>query len=221
MGALADAYWRPIYTYVRLRWKREPEEARDLTQSFFLRALEMDIFASFDPSKARFRTFLRVCLDRFVTNETKAESRLKRGGEFSFVPMDFDIAERGLGAAAADDHALERAFDEEWVRALFTRSIAALEADCLARGRERVLRVFQRYDLADPPESRPSYAALGEALGVPVTTITNDLATARRELRRIVLAKLRELTASDEEFREESRWLFGPTSEGAPHERDQ
>jgi RNA polymerase sigma factor (sigma-70 family) len=221
MSALAEAYWRPIYTYIRLRWKHGPDEARDLTQGFFLRALEKDTFSAFDPAKARFRTFLRVCLDRFVANEVKAEARLKRGGSFSFVPMDFELAERGLVVTASEEHEIERAFDREWVKALFERSIAALEADCVARGRERAFRAFQRYDLADPPESRPDYNQLAGELGVPSTTITNDLATVRRELRRIVLSKLRELTASDEEFREEARWLFGETSEEPPGERDQ
>ena len=39
--------------------------------------------------------------------------------------------------------------------------------------------------------------------------MTNYLALARREFRRIVLEKLRELTATDDEFRREARALLG------------
>jgi len=39
--------------------------------------------------------------------------------------------------------------------------------------------------------------------------VTNYLAGARREFRRIVLDKLRELTATDDEFRREARMLLG------------
>jgi len=39
--------------------------------------------------------------------------------------------------------------------------------------------------------------------------VTNFLAFARREFRRIVLEKLREITANDREFREEARSLLG------------
>jgi hypothetical protein len=39
--------------------------------------------------------------------------------------------------------------------------------------------------------------------------VTNYLALARREFRRTVLEKLRELTATDEEFRREARSLLG------------
>jgi hypothetical protein len=44
---------------------------------------------------------------------------------------------------------------------------------------------------------------------MPVTSVTNHLALARREFRRIVLEKLRELTSTDAEFRREARALLG------------
>src|SRR5262245_25888733 len=53
LDTLAAAYWRPVVTYVQLRWRRPREEAEDLAQGFFLRALEKDFFARFDPSRAR------------------------------------------------------------------------------------------------------------------------------------------------------------------------
>jgi len=39
--------------------------------------------------------------------------------------------------------------------------------------------------------------------------VTNYLAFARREFRRIALERLREMAASDEEFRREARALLG------------
>ena len=75
---------------------RSPDDAADLTQGFFLRAFEKDFFAGFDPSRARFRTYLRTCLDGFVANARKADARLKRGGGVTLIPIDFDEAEREL-----------------------------------------------------------------------------------------------------------------------------
>jgi len=91
---LVTAYWKPVFKYVRLKWHTSPDDAADLTQGFFLRAFEKDFFAGFDPSRARFRTYLRTCLDRFVSNARKAYTRLKRGGAVTLVPIDFDEAER-------------------------------------------------------------------------------------------------------------------------------
>src|SRR5258706_2606163 len=69
---LARAYDKPIYKYIRLRWRKSEDEARELTQSFFARCLEKDTFASYDRARARFRTFVRVCVDNFVSNEFRA-----------------------------------------------------------------------------------------------------------------------------------------------------
>src|SRR5204862_5818101 len=80
---------------------------------FLLRAFEKDFFAGFDPSRARFRTYLRTCLDRFVSNARKADTRLKRGGAVALVPIDFDEAERELRhqATSAIGVISEPAFD--------------------------------------------------------------------------------------------------------------
>ena len=77
---LVTAYWKPVFKYLRLKWHAPAEDAADLTQAFFLRAFEKSFFADFDPRRARFRTYLRTCLDGFVTNARKADTRQKRGG---------------------------------------------------------------------------------------------------------------------------------------------
>ncbi len=50
---------------------------------------------------------------------------------------------------------------------------------------------------------------MARRLGVPITDVTNELAAARREFRRLVLDVLREQCASDEEFEAESKALTG------------
>lgn len=216
--ALVAAYWRPVYKYIRLRWLADRHDAEDLTQEFFARAFEKGSLSRFDPARARFRTFLRVCLDGFVANERKAAGRIKRGGGVSFVPIDFDAAERELSrqvrdvgvsstvVPGADDETL---FRQEWVRALFADAVTALRESCAAAGKATHFAVFERYDLEDHAAGRPTYAALAAELDIPVTQVTNYLAFARRELRRLVLERLRGICATDEEFRLEARELLG------------
>ena len=91
LGVLIAAYWKPVYKYMRLRWGKDREEAKDLTQDFFSRLLEKDYLARYEPKKARLRTFLRVCVDRLVANEDKASRRLKRGGDLEFHSAGFRI----------------------------------------------------------------------------------------------------------------------------------
>src|SRR5215211_615259 len=105
--ALVSAYWRPVYKYVRIKWRADREDAADLTQEFFARAFEKGSLGRFDPERARFRTYLRVCLDGFVANEHKAASRIKRGGAVSFVHLDFAAAENELADASPQLASLE------------------------------------------------------------------------------------------------------------------
>ena len=207
---LVTAYWKPVFKYVRLKWHATPEDAADLTQAFFLRAFEKDFFASFDPSRARFRTYLRLCLDGFVSNARKADARLKRGGAVRLISIDVGEAERELrhqAPNAVDD--FDAYFHREWLRSLFASAAGRLREACVARGREARFALFEQYDLAGEDGERPTYAELARRLGLSAADVTNELAAARREFRRLVMEALREQCATDEEFEAESRALMG------------
>lgn len=207
---LAESYWAPVATYLRLRWRASDEDAQDLAQGFFARALEKGVFERYDPARARLRTYLRVTLDGFVANQRKADSRLKRGGGADVVPLDGD-PERGIAAPevpGGEDP--ERLFRREWVRALFERALEDLRAHAAASGRGVPLAIFERYDLEElGPGERVTYEQLAALHGIPVTQVTNHLAWARREFRRLVLERLREATGSEDEFRAEAREILG------------
>jgi DNA-directed RNA polymerase specialized sigma24 family protein len=213
-GNLAEGYWRPSYHYLRLHWRLTPDEAEDAVQSFFTAAFEKRYVERYDPGKARFRTFLRVCLDRFVQNLQQAERAGKRGGGAAHLPLDFATAERDIArsadAARWRDAAvtdLDRLFHDETVRALFARTVDAMRAAFHAEGRSIVFTVFERHDLA--PQPGTSYASVARELELTVFQVTNHLHTARRRFRDLALAQLRSLVATDEEFRLEARELFG------------
>jgi hypothetical protein len=127
------------------------------------------------------------------------------------VSLDFDAAEGELlklRDAHPDDAAA--AFEQEWVRELFSRAVDELRTMCAAHGWMRAFEVFRRYDLHEGPgDTRPTYAAIAAETGTPVTTVTNDLALARRQFRGFVLSALRQLTGSEEEYRVEARRLLG------------
>lgn len=212
LEVLASVYWRPVYTRLRLKWGAQPADAEDLTQEFFARALAGEFFRDYDPSRARFRTYLRVCLDRFTANAQRAERRLKRGGGAVLLALDAAEAEAGLARMTVplDSAEADSWFDREWVRSLLSVSVEALRRETSGTAREIRFRVFARHDL-EPlrEEDRPSYRALAEEFGLPVTQVTNHLAWARRELRRLVLERLQVLSGSDAEVRDEAAAIFG------------
>lgn len=201
------SYWKPAYKYIRLKWQAGNEDAKDLTQGFFANAFEKNHFATYDARKASFQTFLRTCLDGFVANERKAGRRLKRGGDMDHYQLDFAAAEDELAShAAAATLSPEEYFHREWVRWMFTLAVDAFRRWCDESGRAVHFQLFERYDLNDDDVS---YASLANEFGLEPATVNNYLAAARRDFRRVVLEKLREITATDEEFRTEARSLLG------------
>ena len=203
------AYWRPVYKYVRLRWGKDSEEAKDLTQDFFFRLLEKDLLARYEPQRARLRTFLRVCVDHLIANDDKARRRLKRGGEIEFQPLDFESVEGEMqhSEIPAPDR-VEDFFEREWARSIFSLSLQRLQQDCEQRGKQTHFRLLEFYDIEEAGKEL-TYAQVARQFGVKTSDVTNYLAYARREFRRIVLEHLREMTGSETEFRREAHTLLG------------
>jgi DNA-directed RNA polymerase specialized sigma24 family protein len=209
---LAAVYWHPIHAHLRYRWRLGAEDAEDLTQDFLARAFARDVFARYDPAQARFRTFVRICVDRFMQNVLRSGARVKRGGRVTLISLA--DREGDEGGAVADDltteDEYEARFHQEWVRSLFTLTVRALEVDCRQRGKMVQYQLFEAYDLYDrAPGTRPTYAALAQAHDLPITQVTNHLAAARRRFREIAMETLSALCASDAEYRAEARALLG------------
>ena len=205
---LARAYWKPAYHYLRLHWSLAPDAAEDAVQAFFTTAFEKQYLEKYDVQKAKFRTFLRVCLDRFVQNLRKADGAARRGGGAAHLSLDFPGAEQELtqisGATTSD---AERFFHDETVRFLLGRVVETLRSSLEREGRDVIYRVFEQHDLSPGPDT--TYATVAGALGLPVTQITNHLHAARRRFRELALEHLRAMSGSDDEFRREARELFG------------
>ena len=198
---LVAIYWKPLYKVARVAWTKSREDCEDLTQSFFATALEKDALASYDPAKASFRTFLRLLFERHVMNQAKAASRLKRGG--GAAQLDFDEAEGEMQGDGGASLTPEQYFQREWVRSVFGVAVERLREQVP----ERHFALFEAYDLSD--DRSICYRDLAERFTLPETTVTNHLASVRRQFRRIVLDTIREATASDQEFRAEARALLG------------
>ena len=207
---LIAAYWKPVYKYVRMRWGKSNEDAKDATQEFFARVMEKGFLDSYDPSKARLRTFLRTCVDGLVANLDKAARRLKRGGDARILSLDFETADGELlRIEPPSPDRLDDFFEKEFIRSLFTMSVEQMRTEFAARGKQTHFRLFELYDLEEGEGPKLKYDELARRFGLAVTDVTNYLAYARREFRRITLDQLAAMCGSEEEFRREARSLLG------------
>jgi DNA-directed RNA polymerase specialized sigma24 family protein len=183
---------------IRYRWSLSYEDAKDLTQAFFARALEKQYFKEYQSVKGTFRTFIRTCVTRFVINESRHAHRLKRGGGQAGLPLET--------AGDREGASLEEFFEKEWIRNLFSLAVEDLRKLCAAKGKTTPFELFERYDL---DQSRTSYAELASEYGIGVTDVTNYLAWSRREFRNLVLGRIRDITSDEKEFRREIRLVLG------------
>lgn len=189
-------YWKPVYRFIRFKFGKNNEDAKDLTQSFFAAILERDFFERFNPERASFRTYLRMAVERFASNDYAASQRQKRGGGIVFEPLE---------GVAISGNSPDEVFEREWRRELFRLAVEDLRRHCEQTGRQIQFEIFESYDLSEP---RPSYAELATRHGIAETAVTNHLSWARRTLRMFVTERMRGVTAGEREFREEMRRLW-------------
>src|SRR5688572_762203 len=79
MASLCEAYWYPVYAFVR-RKCGDADEAVDLTQGFFARLLEKRDLAALERGRGKFRWWLLLAVKHYLANERDRSRAAKRGG---------------------------------------------------------------------------------------------------------------------------------------------
>ena len=199
------AYWMPVYCYIR-KSGREPEDAADLTQSFFQRLVDRGDLTAFVPGQARFRSWLLVGLRRFLVDQGRASKGPQRYPGGGLLSLDAEDAEASYRIEAIDSESPEQAFDRRWAMVFFDEAMAQLEAECRAEGEEAVFGLLSADRAAAPLEE--AAAKLGKATG----TLKNDLTVLRKRYAAIVRAKLAETLRCPEEAEAELRHLIAAIS---------
>jgi RNA polymerase sigma factor (sigma-70 family) len=206
---LIARYWKPVYVVIRASWSKSNEDAKDLTQEFFVRAvLEGTLVEGFDPAKGSFRKFLKGALSHFMMNAARTSSALKRGGERKVLSLDGEAPGFEDFLEGARSVEPDRLFDAAWKREILGLAVRRLEQRLKTAGKDGAYRVFQRYDLESGP-SVPSYEEVGLELGLTANVVKHSLAAAREEYRLAVTDVLRGYADTPEHLHQEIRDLFG------------
>lgn len=162
LAELCDAYWYPLYAYIRSRGYA-PEPARDLTQDFFVRVLEKGLLAEADPARGRFRSFLRTVCAHFLANRRDWEHARKRGGGRAVVSIDPVDAEGCYALEMADGLTPERIFDRTWALTVLRRVLEKLGREYDEAGKAATFEALRGLLAGDPDAS--TYSAVAARLG--------------------------------------------------------
>ena len=106
---LCRDYWYPLYAFARRRGL-DREEAGDLVQGFLADLIERGDLTKADPSRGRFRSFLRTACSHFLSHAREHDRALKRGGGRAPVSIDLRDAEGRYLNEPAHDLTAERLF---------------------------------------------------------------------------------------------------------------
>jgi RNA polymerase sigma-70 factor (ECF subfamily) len=195
LNRMMQMYWRPIYKYVRIAWKRTNEDAKDLTQAFFIHLLEGDLLARADPERGNFRKLLMAALRNFLANEVRAGHAQKRGGGRMIVSLD--VAGEEQGTPEPSDP--KEAFESQWAKELLERAIEKLSRTV----RGPVFAAFRRFHLEDG-----AVRDIARELKATEAQIGHYLQDARTVLRRLVMDEIREYVNDETEIARELDELF-------------
>jgi len=204
---IAD-YWKPVYCLVRHSYAKTNEDAKDLTQEFFLlEVVEGALLDHFDPDRGNFRAFLKGAVANFMRRTTRDAGRQKRGG--GVRPLSLELQAPDLAEIVPDGRALtpEQLFDRAWKRVVLARAVRLLEQRLRARGQEACYEVFRRYEL-EPEGPDVSYRSVGKALDLTPDTVKNHLTRARDEFTHAVSSVVAEYVGAEADLSAELDDLF-------------
>lgn len=202
---LCRSYWYPLYAFVR-RSGYAPEDAEDLTQTFFARLLEQNWVVHADRHKGRFRSFLLMAMKRFLANQWDKAKALKRGGQVRLVSLPLDTAETRYCREPADTRTPEQLFEKHWALTLLASVLRRLRADYTRDGKGALFHALEPC-LVGSRDTQP-YAALGGELGMSEGAVRVAVCRLRERYRECLKAEIAQTVDSPAEVDEELRHLL-------------
>ncbi len=168
LAELCEAYWRPVYAFIRKKGN-DPHRAADLTQGFFALLIEPGALAAVTEGKGKFRSFLMAACTHFMSNQRTYERALKRGGGRFTISIDQFKGEEWLRLEPFHELTPDRIFLREWAATLLRRVMSRLEAEAEAKGRARLFERIRPALLGR--EASPQYREIAADFGLSEATI--------------------------------------------------
>jgi RNA polymerase sigma-70 factor (ECF subfamily) len=207
LGHLFERYAKPVYHYIRIKWSKSPEDARELTQDFFIAVLEGEALKRYEPGRASFRTYLKGILRNIAADQFDAARAKKRGGGLKVIPIP-DALEDSLADSGTRDP--EVALDWAWRVTVLDRAVERARDWFRSQGREAQFRTFQEAVLGQP-DDRPTDREVASRLGLTETTVGNHINQVRERLRIEIRAELTHTVLDRDQLEDEYRLIIGET----------
>jgi len=205
LEALCDAYWFPLYAFIR-RQGYLAEEARDLTQGYFARLIERRDLRQVDPALGRFRSFLLASCKHFLSNELDRERAKKRAPAHPLLSLDAQEAERRYRVEPVDELTPEKVFERKWATTVLERALARLGQEWTGSERARRFEMLRGHLVGEPAAA---YRELGSALDMTEDAVKVMVHRLRRRFGELLRAEIADTVREPGEVNDEIRYLLG------------
>jgi len=206
LSKLCEAYWPPLYAFLRHRGHASPE-AQDLVQGFLAHLLEQNTLSRADQEKGRLRTFLLGSLQNFLFNEYDRAHALKRGGGKQILSIDEHLLEAEAAmmdtAHLSDSHG----YDLAWASNIVIRAWQNLESAFEAEGKKEWLEVLRPF-VAGGGRMPLSQEQAAQELGVPIATLRTWLSRLRRRYREALRTEVASTVSDPADVDQELHYLY-------------
>ena len=134
LASFSEAYWPPLYTFVRRRGY-SPADAQDIVQAFFVQLLEQNTLSRADRERGRLRTFLLTSVENFLHKQWERMRAIKRGGNQQMVSFDLHLPETEAAMLATSHLGDVSSYDVAWASSIVTRAWNNVREKCIADGK--------------------------------------------------------------------------------------
>jgi RNA polymerase sigma-70 factor (ECF subfamily) len=203
-STLCEDYWHPIYAFIR-REGYGAEEARDLTQGYFLLLLGKTLLHDFRPAEGRFRSFLLASVRHFLSDARDRERAAKRGGGRAPIPLDEAIAEESYRREPHTELTPEEIFERRWAATVIDRAMRRLGEDAGRRGR---LEQFERLKEFLTGAGADTYLAASSDLATTEDAVKVAVHRLRRRYGEMLRREVAETVADPAQVDDEIRYLL-------------
>ena len=204
LASLCEAYWYPLYEFVR-RQGYSADQAADLVQGYFALLLEKGFLTKVDRAAGRFRSFLLSSLKHYLYNEYDKAHRLKRGADVPHVSIDGRVAEHRFSIEPADPRTPEDAYVRRWALTVIDRVLAALEAEQTSEEQQK--RFHRLEDYLTGVEPKKPYAEAAADLGVSEAAVRVAVHRLRGRFGAVLRDEISNTVNRPEEVDSEIRFL--------------
>jgi DNA-directed RNA polymerase specialized sigma24 family protein len=210
LARLCQQYWWPVYGFIRGRGMGV-EEAKDLTQDFFALVIEDQFVGVADQERGRFRTFLKKCISHFLGHKWAERRTIKRGGQYTFVPLADAFDEANCGAEPADEMSPDKVLDQRWAWTLLAQALEQLRQEYAATDRAALFETLEPFLSKD---GSCSYAEAGAQLGLTAGAARTAACRMRSRYRELVMMNVAQTVDSPQDLEAELGHLCNVFSAG-------